>query len=837
MNSILARSSRWLERCRSLLMPFAGVQIVSAGDASGIHHIVADLRTPTSSPIWLKLEEADSEDLRSVANKLSRAVERFAGGPVFGVGLPVEHGIAKLVKFQDLLGPYLIVISRAHFNVAAVSAICSLADHGASILLVVPDWLERRHMAACTPTRWIDETALRLSLDEVRTLTEGHMPEGDALQLAEHCGFRFGLFMEQFCRHVGLPPLLSPEPDGYSFQGDVLDMADPEIVLNALKRRGALMDAFELSAREFPWRAAEFVDEVGSRYAVEGLNTRFKATLERLPRSVLEGSDSLMRWWFSSATNLNQHRELRPTIERYLETNGAPELRALYAAAFPSPALLAETQRAVEQRETVVTLRMHGFALAHLGSGDKGLKVLMRALAMAEAFGDVDQTVATATDICNSLIKRGFYRDAHEWAEWALEHHYAASSRDDLRRLSVMGLLVFARILTDQPVGLEQLVAELSATEKYLGIPGAEAVVSTVGDWYAINDQWQLAAERYQSYLDSVSTGQYPFVAPDIVIALVRTGRRDDALRIGLRARSVSKGLDDLTSTMGALSYALAIVDERPTEAESTLLGVITILAGCSEAYRLAQASVAIASLRLRAGDAVGAREALMVSKAGLSELGRSGWRLLAGSESQAAVLQSLYSQEDPLLEIRLLGDRSVVRGGTVYSLTARCAECVAVLASKPEGMTGEHLAVSVHGDWADKDTLRSALARVRTVVPLSSRPYSISVPYRADFLELLEHLKAGQLRQALSLYKGQLLRDSDAPAIVELREQIDEALRQAVLQSEDGEAMLELARRTDEDDLELLEGAYRCISRSDPQSPLLRARIRQLRRQWASEA
>ncbi|MFU8888146.1 MAG: hypothetical protein ACNA8N_06075, partial [Trueperaceae bacterium] len=127
-------------------------------------------------------------------------------------------------------------------------------------------------------------------------------------------------------------------------------------------------------------------------------------------------------------------------------------------------------------------------------------------------------------------------------------------------------------------------------------------------------------------------------------------------------------------------------------------------------------------------------------------------------------------------------------------------------------------------------------VSRLRSTIPLTSRPYRIAVPFRADFLDLIEHLEQGRVRQALTLYRGPLLPDSEAPAVVELREYIDESLRQAVLASGDHEAMLELAKRTDDQDLELLEAAARHMPQNDPQSPLLRARIRQIRRDWGSD-
>jgi len=160
----------------------------------------------------------------------------------------------------------------------------------------------------------------------------------------------------------------------------------------------------------------------------------------------------------------------------------------------------------------------------------------------------------------------------------------------------------------------------------------------------------------------------------------------------------------------------------------------------------------------------------------------------------------------------------------------------ITVLANAREGISLETLAIRLYGDRAVSGTTKAAVSRLRSQIPLTSRPYKIGVPFRADFLDLLEHLRRGRVRQALNLYRGPLLPGSEAPAIVELREQIDESLRQAVLGSADAEAMLELANRTDAGDLELLEEAYRYMPRNDPQSPLLRARIRQIRRDWGSE-
>ena len=113
-----------------------------------------------------------------------------------------------------------------------------------------------------------------------------------------------------------------------------------------------------------------------------------------------------------------------------LRNHEAPELRALYATAFPGPGLVEETKRAVNVLKTPLTMCLHGFALGQVEGGDGGLDYLMRALHMAEAFEDVDQVVAAATDICNYHVRRGGYLEAHEWAQWALYQHNSGGSRD-----------------------------------------------------------------------------------------------------------------------------------------------------------------------------------------------------------------------------------------------------------------------------------------------------------------------------------------------------------------------------------------------------------------------
>jgi hypothetical protein len=230
--------------------------------------------------------------------------------------------------------------------------------------------------------------------------------------------------------------------------------------------------------------------------------------------------------------------------------------------------------------------------------------------------------------------------------------------------------------------------------------------------------------------------------------------------------------------------------------------------------------------------------EALQKGAPGVRQLGLVGWRLLGGilEEDEIRTLWRKFNRVEQDLELEFLGFTGVLLRNTAVALSLRHSECVAVLASNPQGLTGEQLATALYGDDAVSGTMKALISRLRGTIPVESRPYRLAVPYRADFLELLEHLKRGHVRQALNLYKGPLLPESESPAVVELREHIDESLRQAVLESGDAEAMIELANRTETEDLELLETALEFVAHNDPQSPLLRARIRQVRRDWEAD-
>ena len=114
----------------------------------------------------------------------------------------------------------------------------------------------------------------------------------------------------------------------------------------------------------------------------------------------------------------------------------------------------------------------------------------------------------------------------------------------------------------------------------------------------------------------------------------------------------------------------------------------------------------------------------------------------------------------------------------------------------------------------------------------MESRPYRLAQALRADFLEVWEALRQGDLREALARYRGPLLPQSEARGVEALRAELEEALRRAVLAQGEVESLFLLAKRLGED-LEVWEALLERLPSQDPRRPIARARVERLREEW----
>jgi len=822
----------WAARVGRMIVDADSPVVLEATAAEGVKRALETISGDRRPLIWVDLVTGLSEDEISCGNRFVDAVNRSIGTKLLSRGTPLRTAVRAFERLLDVLGPFVIGVRSGSTPQTCARHLAPLHRVSSILVVIVPSVdhpdsldgftafsageLQITHDEAC----WF--TAGRLSASEVGGLVELHA--GDYVRV-----------VASIRSSRGLPPLWPESLDMSMAAAREEFGVESRALAEALIRRKRYLEAFDLMCADARELIPSHIDTCGEAFFELGQFEHFWACLSSLGiEDVLQ--ENVVRWYFAAAMAVNRHSEVVPLIESHLRTHEAPELRAQYAASSPSRDFLEETTRAVSVLETPITLRHHAFALSLAGRHDESSRVLNRALRLANLLGNDQLVVALATDMCIALQRVGAYRDSLWWGEWAFSEYSRRDLNEGYRKVTAIAALAFSKLLVGDEVGLAEMIGEIEISAGLAGVPSYEGVLSVVADHSRVTDRLDRAASVYRLAFESSAFDISALVAVDFVCCLVAMGDLDAALEVAEKAYALSRHASKYQRDCGVLALGIAYKAATDPRAEHILSQAVAGFGDGSDAVRLCQACIHLAGVYLSQDDADRARQQLLVAESSCSGLGDSGWKLLAGTGEEVGRLRQLLSDRPAGASFRVLGKPDATLFGTPVALTARQLEIVAILASTRGGLALAPLAVALYGDRAVSSTAKAAVSRLRNTIPLASRPYRIAVPFRADFLELMEHLEQGRVRQALSLYRGPLLPESVAPAVVELREHIDESLRQVVLESGDYEAMLELAKRTDDQDLELLEVAARHMPPNDPQSPLLRARIRQVRRDWGSE-
>lgn len=184
-----------------------------------------------------------------------------------------------------------------------------------------------------------------------------------------------------------------------------------------------------------------------------------------------------------------------------------------------------------------------------------------------------------------------------------------------------------------------------------------------------------------------------------------------------------------------------------------------------------------------------------------------------------------------PKLSLSFLGERPVaVLDGRELPLTLRWAELLALLALHPAGLTAEQLALQLYGDDGNPATVRAEIHRLRTQLGdagMQAKPYRLRADVEADFLAARAALSSGDVRAAVAACHAPLLANSEAPAIRAERYHLVAALRSAVLDHHDLDALWTFAQsEPGNDDLEVFERLAGELPAHDPRRPVVVARL-----------
>jgi hypothetical protein len=192
-----------------------------------------------------------------------------------------------------------------------------------------------------------------------------------------------------------------------------------------------------------------------------------------------------------------------------------------------------------------------------------------------------------------------------------------------------------------------------------------------------------------------------------------------------------------------------------------------------------------------------------------------------------------------PSVRLLTLGhDRGLVSvGGREVRFSQRHTEILVLLASCRSGMTAEELALALYGETGKPQTVRIELFRLRKLLGpgIETEPYRLTLSVDADFVNVQQLLRAGRPRDAAQRYGAPLLPHSEAPGIVEVREQLDAWVRHAVMTGDDREALWAwLQSSSGHDDLPAWKRFLSDLSFDDSRRDLAATRVAQLRESLA---
>ena len=821
----------WLDRNLKVIQS-SDLVVIQARPEFGTRELLSELGSSAKPLLRLDIPPTAAKNPIEQGIVLSDAIRETFGSPLFGYGVPVDHGLELLQRHAPLLGPMTIALTGSELVPDLVQKLVLTISDSVSLVLVYERDQPHDLRLEVADFAFLDENNLKLTPAEACELGHPHVPATEARRLLDSTKGAFVPYVSELYRAQGLPRYRTPSNS--ALQDPVVpEILSPNEMFDLLAQRGKWMEALELAVHQLPSRAEEVIDRAGDLFFDRGLFDGLWRLLSRLPASS-KRSERVLYWQLSAAIAIGRQQEVIADVEEFLREQEGPELRALYAASGLALNPLEDGERAYRAKRSALTANFYGFVLATHSDPQGAIPYLEEALDRFEKRGNHHRVVSTAISVCDAYINLGSYSKAASWASWALKEFAARDLREELLRYHATSLLAYVKLLLGEVETGASLLDPIQLTDEIFGVPSMEAVISTMGDYALVRGDPAEALRLYELVFERFGRRLGPYAVNDMVRALVWLNEPERAQHLAREAVALSSGSNDYEKQRARLALGTATAAVKPEEAVNILDDVLTHYQTALNSPALAQAGLQLARAQIARGDAAAARAALFRSAPGLNELSKSGWLLLAGPESDIQSVWDLWNEDSTPLELRFLGGHKIRVKHQTKDYPMRWCEILAVLAYYPDGLNGERLSFLLQGDDGNMSTLKANVSRMRKDVPVSSRPYRIELPFTADFVEMDKALREGRVRDALEHYHGPLLPESDAPFVVELRGYLEETLRQAALTSGDSEVLLSLARKLG-DDLELWEATSQKLSQNDPLLPLAKAHVKRIQRSWGS--
>lgn len=808
----------WLQRLVDAITEAPGPVVLVGGEAHGTPFLIDAVRS-RHRVAWAGIGRSARDDEVAMGNALATALNAALGATAFPHALPIGAHLRGLAQHRRDLAPLWIAVSAPCLPASLAGALLGLDGDGYRVVLAVD---EATWPAGAATVLLARDLAVRP--DEADALLPASIRRDAARRMLEDTGGRFTDLLERAHRSCGLPVLRLPSPDGPMVPASEAEAVEPALAVLALRRDGRAIEALELAALRAPDMVDELLRSAGPAYQEHGLLARLHLVLSAVPRPYA-GFERTLEWRLVAALAVDELAAVAPEVDAYLATHEAPELRARRAGTLSATAGFPLAERAVSVKRTPLTVWQYG---RQHPDPSVGIRVLRESVELAEDAGTPYDQVRNAGALAARLAQVGAFDRAAAWASWGLQVFDAHRLRDGTRRLVLLNDLAFARIMTGDVVGLHRTLHDAYRS--------VEAAVPAVAGFFrttmaflelALDRPADALAHLQEAYESSPRRARSRY-AYQYVRVLNELRRFDDAARVADEALELSGDDVPARRRVGHLARGMVRAVRGAAGAADDLLEVLVAPDAPAEQR------IAAALHYLHATEGAAHHLPEDVSRL-LARAHPIALRVLSGpAPAMQRVWDLLGGGADVQLEF--FGSPSCRSEGRRSPLPPRLAEAALAVALHPDGIDAGTLNAFLTPDGVRPFTgggLRGLLTRLRTVLPVSDAPYRLTVPYTADVLEVRERLRAGRVREAISLLRGPLLPSSQAPGVEELRWAVDEELRQAALRCGDGEALFDLADRLG-DDLEVWEAAAASLAPTDPRMALVQARVRRLSREYA---
>jgi hypothetical protein len=189
-----------------------------------------------------------------------------------------------------------------------------------------------------------------------------------------------------------------------------------------------------------------------------------------------------------------------------------------------------------------------------------------------------------------------------------------------------------------------------------------------------------------------------------------------------------------------------------------------------------------------------------------------------------------------PVLRLRVLGDDppEIRLDGREVHLRRRHVELLTLLTLHRGTAGAEVLCGELYGDEGHP-SIRVEMSRLRKLLhgAIDPNAYGLICEVDSDVRHVRALLGHNAIGDAAAAYPGPLLPASDAPGIAQARDELEGWLRQAVLTSDDADALWSWVRtRSGEGDLVAWRRLLATVDYADPRRSLAAARAAALRSQ-----